>query len=56
MFVPINDVLVGGLASIACLGLVLLGRGKGQRTKAILGGLAVALGMVAVALIADAMM
>ena len=53
MFVPIDSTAVSIAILAACLILVLAGRGRAQRTKVILGGLAVAGLMVAVALLAE---
>lgn len=46
-----NTWLLPVIVSLACLALVVMNRGGAERTRMILGGLAVAAGMIAVALI-----
>lgn len=55
MPVAMNDPLLVTLVTVACLCLVLMGRGKGRVTKLLLGGAGIAAAMVALALLADRM-
>lgn len=55
MVVAADNMLLGVIVAAACLCLVLMGRAGGQRTKLIWGGIAVAAGMAALALLADAL-
>jgi len=48
-----NAWLLSLIASLACLALVVLNRSSTERTRMILGGIAVAAGMVTIAIIAE---
>ncbi len=54
MIIAADNIFLSVTIAAACLLLVLMGRAKGQRMKFILGGMGVAAGMVALALIGDA--
>lgn len=56
MVVAADNIFLSIAVVAACLFLVLMGRAKGQRVKFILGGMGVAAGMVALALIGDALL
>ncbi len=55
MVVAADNIFLSVSMIAAFLFLILMGRAKGQRMKLILGGMGVAAGMVALALIADAL-
>ena len=55
MIIPADNIFLSVTVVAALLFLILMGRARGQRMKLILGGMGVAAGMVALALIADAL-